>query len=206
MVNRATWPDASRIAQETPMMTMRRRLVVVMLAGALSHGGVVAGVFAADGITAAAGNAAQGGGDLPRPLTGATEVGEVQARPAVAEGKPVATLTVNLETPPGWKLNTLAAMRWEIVVDGKQAGPIDVARIGGPTKLAKPAASFPVAVPLKAASGKQPGGRGVVELAISGGICSDGGECRPAVAAILIPLTVGASGDAAPEVTAVLGD
>lgn len=166
--------------------------------------GCFAVLLAAASAAASAGvTLAADGGELPRPLTGATEVGEVQARRSLAEGKPVAALTVNLETPPGWKLNTLAAMRWELVVDGKQAGPIDTARIGKPTKLAKPAASFEVLVPLKAAP---PAGRGVVELAVTGGICSDAGECRPAVAAILIPLSVGPGGDEAPEVTAVLGD
>jgi thiol-disulfide isomerase/thioredoxin len=98
------------------------------------------------------------------------------------------TLRVTLTLPPGYKINPLAPMAWRAEADG-DAGPINRDAIGQATRLAEPAASFDVILPLTDDKGDE-----TVRLSLTYYYCQEGAEglCKVGSVVWTIPLRIAA--------------
>lgn len=123
---------------------------------------------------------------LPKPNGNPIEAGNVKVE--VVDG--ATELTIELVTQPGWKLNDLAPVRWELSTDGA-SGPVSPAVLSKATALEKPASKFSIRLPLESDSGTIP-----LTLTVAAFICSiEGGECRPSSARVSFELTLAQEGE-----------
>jgi hypothetical protein len=109
-------------------------------------------------------------------------------------------LAVTLEFPPGYKVNPLAPLTYQVdrVTAGSEkaadtaSGPVRQTVLGKPTPVKPPAASFEIVLPVDA-----PVGRDVLRVTVNYYYCRDGadGICKAGSAAWVVP--VEAAADAA---------
>jgi hypothetical protein len=112
-----------------------------------------------------------------------------------AEGRAI-RLAVTLEFPPGYKVNPLAPLAYQVdrLAGGSPASAslVRQAALGKPTAVKPPAAAFEIVLPTDAATG-----RDTLRVTVNYYYCRDGadGICKAGSAAWVIP--VEASADAA---------
>ena len=121
--------------------------------------------------------------------------GARQEKISQATVKPVdgkATLLVSLKVPRGWKMNPLAPMSYWL--DSSQdAGPLDRTAFGR-TKLEKPAAEFPVVVPVTG------DGDDIATVSLNYYYCeeADEGVCKVGSVVFTVPIKISTDGSDAP--------
>jgi hypothetical protein len=95
-------------------------------------------------------------------------------------------LHVQLQLPPGWKINPLAPQRYQVTATG-DAGPIRRSALGKPRQVTPPTDGFDVTLPVS--------GPGVetLQLALDYYYCDhDGGVCKTGTVAWTVPLKIAA--------------
>ncbi len=100
-------------------------------------------------------------------------------------------LAVKFTLPPGFKMNSLAAMRYLVEADGP-AGPIDPAALGKLKEVEHPATEFEVSLPVKESTGSQ-----TLKLSMNYCYCQEGenGLCKFGAVAWTIPLELAADAE-----------
>jgi len=117
---------------------------------------------------------------------GAEQVTLTTAKVKPADG--AVHLAVQLELPPGYKINALAPMRYWIGPE-KSAGPLDLSAFGKAQKLDHPAAEFDIRLPLKESTGSE-----TVTLSMNYYYCQEGesGLCKMGSVVWTIPMELSA--------------
>ena len=123
--------------------------------------------------------------------------GAEQVAVAAAKVKPsdgAVHLAVRFELPDGWKINTLAPMRYWIESTAP-AGPLDRVAFGKFHKLDHPAASFDVRLPVKQSTGSE-----TITLSMNYYYCQEGenGVCKTGSVVWTVPLELSSTGSAEP--------
>ncbi len=120
--------------------------------------------------------------EKPAQLDGAPEVAVAPVTLAPRDGK--VTLRVQLQLPPGYKINPDAPMAYQVQFEEPRGPFVDAA--AGRHKLDKPAAEF--TVPL----GVEGPGKGTVKVSLQYFYCQEGGEglCKIGSVLFTVPLTI----------------
>jgi sugar lactone lactonase YvrE/thiol-disulfide isomerase/thioredoxin len=94
-------------------------------------------------------------------------------------------LRVELELPPGYELNPLAPLEYVVNDAGSTDGPVARDSLGKSVRIEKPAAEFEIALPVKAATG-----RDTIHVSVDYYYCREGAEgiCKVGSAAWIAPL------------------
>jgi thiol-disulfide isomerase/thioredoxin len=99
-------------------------------------------------------------------------------------------LHVQLQLPPGWKINPLAPQRYQVTATGG-TGPVARSSLGKPRQVAPPTDGFDVTLPVSG-----PGAE-TLQLALDYYYCDhDGGVCKTGTVAWTVPLEIAADAPA----------
>lgn len=101
---------------------------------------------------------------------------------------------VQIKLPTGWKINPLAPQNFRVEAAAGSSGPIDRAAIGKPAKVATPATTFDINLPVTAETGTEN-----LRITLNYYYCQEGkeGVCKMGSVVWAVPLTVAADGQEA---------
>lgn len=123
--------------------------------------------------------------ELPAPLTKRPWTGEKLPPASVRVQQGQVRLHVELALPAGYTMNPLAPLEYTVDAIGSGEGPVSRDALGKTVRIDKPAAGFDIALPVKAAKGRE-----TVRVAVDYYYCREGAEgiCKIGSAAWIVPL------------------
>ena len=125
----------------------------------------------------------------PAPVTKRPMTGEKLPPASVRVEQGQVRLHVELELPVGYKMNPLAPLEYTVDAAGSGDGPVSRDALGRTVRIDKPAAEFDIALPVKAATGRE-----TIRVAVEYYYCREGTEgiCKIGSAAWIVPLELSA--------------
>jgi hypothetical protein len=98
---------------------------------------------------------------------------------------------VKLDLPEGWKINALAPMSYRVEAAGEQ-GPVTRNEVGKPAKVAEPAETFEIRVPVSSDAGED-----ALKVSLTYYYCQESaaGVCKVGSVAWSVPIKLAANAE-----------